>query len=314
MNERLEKSILETLAYFDVFDYPLTVEELHRWLWKPGASVHFVGFLEQLEQVKHIEHRDSFYFLPGRADIVEIRQRAVPVIEEKYTIARRAVKKLRWIPFCRSVFLCNTVASSHATPESDIDVFIVVKSGRIWIARFFIILTLALFRLRITKETSANKICLSFYTTDTHLDLSDVVIDDEDIYMAYWIDQLVPVYDPDNLRQRIIEENVWAKKYIQNAFQPHETLHRLRVDDMWLQKIKKKSSEWVLSGSVGSFFEKMLKKRQLKTLQANFGSQINDESTHVVVDDTMLKFHDNDRREYFRSEWKRGLEKLEIRN
>jgi len=317
MNEQLRKSILQTLAYFDVFDYPLTAEELYRWLYcgytdNADIRISFRDFFDQLAHFNQIECKDSFYFLPGRADIVEIRQRAVPVIEEKYKIARRAVKKMRWIPFCQAVFLCNTVASSHASPESDIDVFIVVKSGRIWTARFLIILVLALFRLRITKQTSANKICLSFYTTDKHLDLSDVTIDREDIYMMYWIDQLVPVYDPEDMQQKIIDANVWVQKYIPHALQSYKTLHRLRVGDMWLQKVKKKSWEWLLGGGLGSFVEKILKKKQIQTLKANFGDQMNDGSTHVVVNDTMLKFHDNDRREYFREEWQKRLAELGI--
>ena len=46
-------------------------------------------------------------------------------------------------------------------------------------------------------------------------------------------------------------------------------------------------------------------------MKTNVGSVQNEENTHVIVSDAMLKFHENDRRAYFRDLWKN---KLEIRN
>lgn len=36
MPNTLEQSIIKTLAFFDIFDYPLTLTEIWKWLYKPG--------------------------------------------------------------------------------------------------------------------------------------------------------------------------------------------------------------------------------------------------------------------------------------
>ena len=42
-------------------------------------------------------------------------------------IANRAVEKIRWVPFLRAIFVCNTLAGPGLKEESDIDVFIITR-------------------------------------------------------------------------------------------------------------------------------------------------------------------------------------------
>ena len=52
----LEKAILETLAYSDVFDYPLTLDELHRFL---TISATVSELQECMLGMKNIQAMDS---------------------------------------------------------------------------------------------------------------------------------------------------------------------------------------------------------------------------------------------------------------
>jgi len=45
-----EVSIIKTLAYFDLFEYPLTREELYRWIREGDRALSYVDFLKQLDQ------------------------------------------------------------------------------------------------------------------------------------------------------------------------------------------------------------------------------------------------------------------------
>lgn len=318
-----EKAIIETLAWFDVFDTPLTKEEVGKWLWgvritDPPATrsealragntdVQITEVLQEMTARDQIGSSQGFYFLPGRGETVEKRQLSVPIIDKKMDIAKKAAKKLRWIPFFRAMFVCNTVASSSASHCSDIDVFIVIRKGRLWLTRLLITLTLTFFRLRRNKKHVANKICLSFYVTDAHLDLSDVTIDAPDIYMAYWIDQLIPVYDPDNVREEIMKQNTWAKELIPNAFQKFVLHPRWRVEDGAIAKRIKRMFEAVWKGGYGNLLEKQAKGAQEKKMAMNFSSIKDEPDSRVVIDDTMLKFHENDRRAKFREEWRKRI-------
>lgn len=304
------RAIIETLAYFDVFDMPLTKEEVCKWLWKQKATLFEVNnMLDILYTESKISYAHGFYCLLGREDIIERRRLAVTIIDKKMDIATKATKRLRWIPFFQAMFVCNTVASSSASHCSDIDVFIVVKRDRLWLTRIFVTLTLSLFRMRRTKKHVTNRICLSFYVTDAHLDLSDVTIGEPDIYLVYWIDQLIPIYDPINILEDIFKKNNWAHTYLPNAFK-HFILHpRWRVVDGVIAKKIRVMFETVWGGGYGDLLEAQAKSAQKKKMEMNLLSVRDQNDSRVVVNDTMFKFHENDRREYFREEWRKRVEK-----
>jgi len=297
----LQNSIIKTLAYFDIFDYPLTSEELFklRITDNPDLRIKYSDFLSQLEQLQHIQQDQGFYFLPGRSEIVEKRQDRVKLVEDKMKIAKRGVKKIASMPFVRAIFVCNTLSSSAVEEGSDIDVFIIIKKGRLFLARSLVTLYLGLFGLRRTKRKIKNKICLSFYVTDDNLNLQSVSIEN-DIYMKYWLTQLIPVFDPDNLFSSLQKANIWAKQDLPNAWQKYDIIDRWKVQGNF--KIKK-LLEKIWGGSYGSLLEAQARGMQLNRMKLNYMSVQNEPDTRVVVNDKMLKFHENDRREEYRDKW-----------
>ena len=55
-----EIAILETLAYSDIFDYPLTADELHRFL---GVSASRQDIESCAAGMKAVSLKDGYYFL-----------------------------------------------------------------------------------------------------------------------------------------------------------------------------------------------------------------------------------------------------------
>lgn len=304
MENDLKQSILRTLAYFDVFGYALTKEELRRFLY---------GYTDNPDlQIDNWPNKDGFYFLPGREENVAARQRAVKWFEQKMKIAKRAIKKLRWAPFLRAVFVCNTLAGPGLVEDSDIDVFVVVRKGRLWLARLLATLVLSLFGLRRTKKIFKDRVCLSFYVTDDNLNLSKIALDEDlsgvalaktDIYLMYWLAQLIPIYDPDNLHTSIQRANQWVKKYLPNAFVPYELSERLQVSNGKISKFIKNLLEKMWSGKYGDLIEKQAREAQKARMKMNYASAQNEPDTRVIVSDQMLKFHENDRRVEYRDLW-----------
>ncbi|MBI5222551.1 MAG: hypothetical protein HY980_03585 [Candidatus Magasanikbacteria bacterium] len=315
MDEKNRQSVLRTLAYFDIFDYPLTREDVRRYCY----SIDFADYgddytdllihLEQIEQLQQIQHKNGFYFLSGREANIAARQDKVKIVEQKMKVAVRGIKKIRWAPFVRAVFVCNTVAGAVVEENSDIDVFIVARAGRIWLARALVTLTLCLFGLRRTKRKIKNRICLSFYVTDDSLNLEKIAIED-DIYLKYWLAQLIPVYDPDNLLAEIQRANVWASKSLPNAFVPFQPISRWQVkNSRWSIKIKRLLEKMWGSG-YGDLMEAQARGMQKARMALNYMSAQNEPDTRVVINDKMLKFHENDRREEYGEEWEKRVKNL----
>lgn len=313
MSKQIQKSIIQTLAFWDIFEYPLTSLELYYRLFSIDSTdlkLDYTDFLNELERITSlpgaVERSRGFYFLPGREKNVDIRQLKVKLVEEKMKIAKRGIKKLAKIPFVRAVFVCNTTAMGVPDEDSDIDVLVIVRKGRIWLVRFLAILILSLFGLRRTKTKIKNRICLSFYVADDSLNLEKIAIKD-DVYLIYWIDSLIPVYDPDNLHQGVLKANQWVKKYSPNGFTLSNNCILSYGQNRFPPKAGfdgvKKFLERMWVGSYGDLIEKQAKGIQQAKMKMNYTSVQNQQDTRVVVSDEMLKFHETDRREEYREKW-----------
>jgi hypothetical protein len=310
--QNMTNSILKTIIYFDIFNTPLTREEIFRWLWSNNNTSYIDIFqkLDYLVDNKKIEYKNGYYFLPDRSEIIDTRQKSIHIVEEKIKIAKRACKKLRWIPFLEAVFVCNTVAGGGVKKSSDIDVFIVIKKGRMWLSRFLTTLTMSVFKLRRSKKNITNKICLSFYATDEALNLSGIKINDPDIYLIYWIDNLIPIYDPKNTAKKIIHQNLWAKKYLPNSFSKYEILPRWKIENSKTSKTFRSFFEKAWEGSYGDLVESQSKNIQQTKMKLSFSNSHKTNGLGVIINDKMLKFHENDRREQFKNRWNEKCELL----
>ena len=129
--------------------------------------------------------------------------------------------------------------------DSDIDVFIVIKKGRLFITRALVTLYLSFLRMRRTKKKIKNKICLSFYIADDSLNLEKTAIKN-DIYLIYWLSTLVPVYDPQNFYQIIIKNNQWLNKYFLNELNNYLPNNLWKVAEKKVIKNFLKSLVWVV--------------------------------------------------------------------
>lgn len=306
MTETILRSALQTLAYFDIFDFPLTKEELYRFLWRPPVGLTFAEFLMALEECANqeiISHNGGYYFLPNRENIVAIRERKVVIVEKKLTMARRAARKIRFVPFVEAMYVANTVAAGVASEESDVDVLIVIKKNYLWLGRLLVTLTLSLFRLRRTKICVQDRVCLSFYVTEEAFDLSAVALDSSDIYLSYWLDQLAPVFDSNNILKKIQNKNQWIKNNLPQALRDYCMLSRGQIRDLKFIRQIRRAQEFALDSLFGNRLEQLAKKIQEAKMNRDYTSLHYASDHRVVVNDSMIKFHENDRRRYYRNLW-----------
>lgn len=300
----LEQSIVKTLTYFDLVDYPLTKEELFAYLWRApyGRYDDFLSALEGSE--KYWETKWGYYFLPGREKNIENRRIRLLPSEQKLKLARRAAKRIRAVPFLRAIFLCNSVASGTAGEPSDIDFFIVTAPKRIWLVRFFTNLILRVFGWRTYGQKTRNRICLSFYADSDHLDMSPLKAVSEDIHFIYWLHQMIPFYDPSGYYERFLRANKWAADCLPNLKKENLLVCASALRDSRVGSVWKKIWEKIWRGIYGDLLERQAKGYQLARMKKDIKEKAAIGDNSVVINDFIIKLHENDARKEYYERWK----------
>jgi len=218
-------------------------------------------------------------------------------IEKKlWDKVNKYIPKLGWIPFVRLVAVCNNLAFGRVDEGSDIDLFIIAKKNRLFIVRFFITMYLHCLGVRRHSKMVSERFCLSFFIDDSYLNLSQIA-KINDIYLAYWIKNIVPVID-DGVSEEFLLVNDWIKDF----FEKDEKIElsygrRILLDRSWL----KRALTWIFDGKFGSMIEYFLRKWQIK--RARRKSLLVQNSSGLLVEEHILKFHNIDRREDYRDAW-----------
>jgi hypothetical protein len=308
----LELFIVNTVVYFDLFDYPLTANEIFHYLYTGGMVGSSYTLLEIEDNLKNnpklkkiITEQGGFYFLKKRQEIIKIRLQRYGLAENKFKIVLRALRLIKFLPFIKFVGICNSLAYRNAKKESDLDLFIITTQGRLWLTRLVLILLITILGLRPPKHKVQDKLCLSFYTTENYLDLAPIKILTDDIYLIYWLATLMPVYEQDNFYDKFVHANSWLKKYLPN-WQPKVLGYRYRVEDSNFSAKISRFKEKFLGKFLGDKAEKWAYNWQYAKMSQKKKDLAVSKHNWVVINDKMLKLHENDRRQEY-------LDKFEAR-
>ncbi len=296
----LRDSIIQTIAWFNLFDFPLTAEEVQAYLYNYDKPLHIKevkGILGQLVEEHQIELIKDHYVLPGRAPITETRKARKFIAEKLWNRVKLYGQYMRDVPFVRMIAVCNNLSYDNASEQSDIDLFVVVKPGRMWIARLLITLILQFFGIRRHGNRVAGRFCLSFFVTDKKLGMEELALNPTDPYLAYWTKMLCPVYDEGVYGEFQKANADWILKGYGLRFGLDCRKHLYVEGKSGL----KKAVEWILAGKLGDGIEWLLTKTFKKKTLAHM-QKLGPEASVIVTDD-MLKFHNHDKRELYREKW-----------
>lgn len=280
--ELLARDVLGPLVFLDLFDFPLTAYEIWRYLGRRGSLPALISVLEKLSP-KIISQQDGFYFLNGRENIVEMRKIRYNYSGAKIKIAKRFARAFALLPFVKTVAVANFIGDHNLRQEGDIDFFIITSARRIWLSRLFCAGLTKLLNSRPTAKNKRDKICLSFYISQEHLDVRDLSLGDDDPYFYYWLRGLLPIYDTDDFYQHFLAAN--------------ELTAGVSLD------IKEQTPSW-LDG-----LEKLAKKWQLKIMSPALHQAMNN-SDGVYISDSVLKLYLGDRRRLFATKFKAKYHEL----
>jgi hypothetical protein len=206
----LEAAIWRTLAYVDVFDYPLTVGEIHRYLEGVSATFEEVeaALTHSQNLFPYLVRHGEYYMLAGREHTVGIRQSRVATAHLLWPVALHYGEIIARLPFVRMVAVTGSLAMANAEIEADIDYLIVARNDRVWICRAFVIL---LVRLAGRRD---HYLCPNYVLSERAL-----YFPNRNLYAAHELTQMIPLWGMD-VYQQMREANAWTSQFLPNAAGP----------------------------------------------------------------------------------------------
>jgi hypothetical protein len=202
----IKKKILATLAYFDMFKYPLTRAEIYLFL---GEKFHYDFFDDALSSLLNnglIFQFDRFFSLKNDHSVAFRRVEGNKKADELIVIARRVSSLLIRFPYVRGVAVSGSLSKNFADENSDIDLFIVTAKNRLWVART-IMHCLKKLSFLVHRE---QYFCMNYY-----IDEQDLQIAEKNIYTAIEIGTLMPL-EGDVVFEKFYAANAWTREFLPN--------------------------------------------------------------------------------------------------
>lgn len=305
-----DKHMLSIIAFFDLFNYPLTAWEL--WRFGPTKQT----YAENLQAIKEADlpEQDGFYFLPDREQIVITKQERYNIADKKFKRALKIAWLMSRLPWIKLVALVNLIGAHNLRSEGDLDFFIVTQKNRLWLSRLIITAVLKILRLRPTAKKSRDAICLSFWVDEAHLNLGAFRLPD-DWYFRYWLAGLAPLYDRADIYKKLISANPWLSQALPN-WQPAKISSRRILLPRCVGRVREgfefpplAKGEVRRGSNIFNKLENLVKNFQWKIMPESLKNLAN-QDTRVVINEGVIKMHPVDRRKEFAEKHKDNLAKL----
>jgi hypothetical protein len=242
-NHIVRSSILKVLVYFDLFDYPVSREEIQLFMDRPSDRKMLAEMLDQLVEEGCLFRAGDFFSLRDDPSLAEKRRQGNLRAEKLLKRAWRISRLLYQFPFVRGISISGSLSKNFASETADIDYFIVTASNRLWVARTL---------MHILKKLSflVNRqhwFCMNYY-----VDTCALEIEEKNLFTATEILTL-KLFAGRKTQEGFLEANHWV-----GAIYPHYRLKNTEGcqerSDAWL----KKGMERILGGRLGERLDQYL--------------------------------------------------------
>jgi predicted nucleotidyltransferase len=238
----IKTQVLSALAYYDLFNFPLTKEEVFL----------FMNVRSELERVEHclnelanhglIYQLGNYYALKNDDYIVTRRKAGGKKAEELLAIAEKVSRYLIKFPYVRGIAVSGSLSKRYADDKSDIDFFIITSTNRLWIARSL---------LHMLKKISFlfNKqdyFCMNYFVDEARAEIVE-----QNLFTATETITLIPLQG-DLTFERFYSANTWTREYLPN--------HLMRVscaepaNKGWVKSI----TEGLFNNAIGDILDNWL--------------------------------------------------------
>jgi predicted nucleotidyltransferase len=202
----IKENILETLAYFDLFDYPLCRAEIYLFLKNKHDYDTFDQALKSLLQSGIIHQFDKFYTLKNDQYLVVRRNNGNKKAAELIKIAEKVGSLLIRFPYVRGIAISGSLSKNFADENSDVDLFIITAKNKLWIARTI----MHCFKKLTFLVNKEHLFCMNYYVDEQQMEIAE-----KNLYTAIEIGTLIPLQG-DTVFERFYTANAWTRDYLPN--------------------------------------------------------------------------------------------------
>lgn len=235
-----EQAVLHALLYFEIFSYPLTVEEVFRFSRTEQTSPErTIDSLERLVSEGLVYRFGSFYQTKNDASWIGRRLDSNRRADEMMPTARRMARFIGAFPFLRGVFVSGSLSKHCMQPDSDIDFFLITTPGRLWLARTLLVLFKKIFLFN-----SHKYFCVNYFVDTDHLE-----IEEKNLFTGTETVTLLPLYGQE-WHTAFVAANGWAYDFF-----PHFPPRQAGNIPGSKPRLLKKSIEWLLGGRFGNWLD-----------------------------------------------------------
>lgn len=267
-NNRLSQEYSIAVLYHDIFGYPLKENELVRW--EAGERLKLRSARPRIYKI------DQYLILEGRENMVSGRLEKEASSKKKAGTLPKIKDMLEKQKDILMVGITGSLAMNAAADNSDIDLLIITKTGKVWTTRLRTLLSLKRQKIptrRARDKNEQNKVCINIW-----MDECDLEIDTKNAYTAHELAQIVPLINKNKTYEKLLAVNSWIVGYWPNAVQirnhnfvesKHPKLNLKEILFYQLQKLymKSKITREIVSPTRAFFHPNDWSRRVVKELE-----------------------------------------------
>lgn len=221
----LSKSILKTLLYFDIFQYPLTASEIFHHLTTNHVTTDQVATeLILLSNQSIIYPVHDFFSIHNNFELASRRMKGNRMAAQSLAMAQKKAILISKFPFVRAVMASGSLSKDYMDEHSDLDFFVITKPNRLWIAKMLLVLYKKVFLFN-----SHKYFCINYYVDESHLE-----IEEKNIFTATELATLIPFQGKEYYTQ-LMKVNGWVKDYLPNHT-PRSTANVITFQPGWFKR------------------------------------------------------------------------------
>jgi ATP-dependent Lon protease len=245
-------NILYCLAYFDIFNYPLSVDDIVRYTGDSSAAIE--------EEIQHLIQKGvvykvgEYYSIRNEVDVSRHRNQGNERAVEYSVKAERKARLISKFPYVRGVYISGSLSKNFMSEDGDVDYFIVTTPNRLWVAR-----TLLIAYKKVFLFNSRKYFCVNYFVDEDSLEIAE-----KNRFTATELVTLIPMSNFSQYKD-LIKSNDWIQEYYASPKEVSEEKKDTKRSGF------QKWSEPILNTKLGVKLDEYFLKITLKKWNRKFG-------------------------------------------